>query len=70
VAEHRQVLNDAVLDIKSGESAMTIDLAKAEQPVPVLEPLVPDEISSVENVEREDLEGNDVNSEIEIGGDS
>jgi uncharacterized protein YrrD len=70
VAEHRQVLNDAVLDIKSGESAMTIDLAKAEQPIPVLEPPVSDEISPAENVEREDREGNDVNSENEIGEDS
>jgi uncharacterized protein YrrD len=70
VAEHRQVLNDAVLDIKSGESAMTIDLAKAEQPISVLEAPVSDEISPVENVERGDLEGNDVNSEDEISEDS
>jgi uncharacterized protein YrrD len=70
VAEHRQVLNDAVLDIKSGASPMTIDLAKAEQPVPVPEPPVSEEISPAENMAREDLGGSEVNSESEIGEDS
>ncbi len=70
VAKHRQVLNDAVLDIKSGASAMTIDLAKAEQPVPVPEPPVSEEISPAENMAREDLGGSEVNSESQIGEDS
>lgn len=64
VAEHRQVLNDAVLDINSGEGAMTIDLAKAEHPLPLIEP-ASDDTSPEEPVEEQEPDGGGGDSAVE-----
>ncbi len=70
VAEHRQVLNEAVLEISGGKGAMTIDLAKAEQPTSLVESPASDEMSPAEPLEEQKPNKDSGDSEVEADDDA